>query len=79
MKSVNMSAILTLLILEFSLVSASLQERQVPIAEYTLTGDSSTGTPYPYYNISVPEDGSTRPISATSPAMISFTSFRTLL
>ena len=49
-------------------VSASLEARQVPVAKYILTGYSSTpGTPYPSYNISVPEDGITNPISASFP------------
>ena len=68
MKTVNASAILALYILGSCLVSASLEVRQVPVANYRLTGYSRTpGTPYPYYNISVLEDGVTNPISASSP------------
>lgn len=74
MKTLNASAILLLSTLGSCLVSASLEERQVPIAKYTLTGYSNVGTPYPYYNISVPEDGVTIPVSASSPALISFPS-----
>lgn len=78
MKTVNASAIFLLFTLGSCLVSAlvaSLEARQVPIAKYTLTGYSNVpGTPYPYYNISVPEDGVTIPISASSPALISFPS-----
>ena len=77
MKIIGASAILALFTLEFWLVSASLETRQVPVAKYILTGFSSTGTPYPSYNISVPEDGVTRPISASSPA-ISFFSPKSL-
>lgn len=74
MKIANVSAVLALWTLESCLVSASLEARQVPIAKYTLTGYSSTGTPYPYYNISVLEDGVTNPISASSHPLTFFPS-----
>ena len=68
MKTVNACAFLALYSLGSCLASASLEVRQVPVAKYTLTGYSNTpGTPYPYYNISVLEDGVTIPISASSP------------
>ena len=67
MRIFNATAILALFALKSVLTSGSLQARQVPIAKYTLSGYSTTGTPYPYYNISVPEYGVTMPISSSSP------------
>lgn len=67
MKVINASTSLALF-LQSCLVSASLETRQVPTAKYTLTGYSSTGTPYPYYNISVPENGVT--VSITNPLIV---------
>lgn len=69
MKYINASAIMALLTLEAGLISASLDARQVPIAKWTLEGYSNFGTPYPSYNVSVPEDGVVYPISASSPTL----------
>lgn len=67
MKPITTWLILTLFAVVSYPVSASLEARQVPTAKYILTGYSST-LPYPYYNISVPEDGVTTPI--TNPLIV---------
>ncbi len=51
----------------FALISCSasvaIEARQTVVAVYVLTGDSPSGTPYPNYTVSVPENSITIAIS----------------
>ena len=63
MNVLALSAILALFAIESCSASAPVIPRQATIAVYVLSGESTTGTPYPNYTVSVPETGVTIPIS----------------
>ena len=43
--------------------SVAIEARQAIVAVYVLTGGNASGTPYPNYTVSVPENGVTIAIS----------------
>ena len=63
MNILALSAVLALFAIGSCSASASIEVRQATVAVYVLTGYSNTGTPYPNYTVSVPENGVTIPIS----------------
>jgi len=63
MNIVTVSAILAGFAIGSCSASAQIEAREIVVADLVFSGYSKTGTPYPSYNISVPEDGVTVAIS----------------
>ena len=63
MNTLTLFTVLALFAIRSCSASAPIDAREPTVAVYVLTGDSQTGTPYPNYTVSVPENGITIPIS----------------